>query len=161
MMRTALQELRDVDSSSPKFNELLSQITSNFDKFEDDGNLWCSSKAVSRKDKDHEFIGYTFKRKKVVVCVGWMYRIRLDWIRFLAFCCMAWYGVEVTQCVKSQDVVRAALTAEMFGMSTPPGPASKRPHNDCPSPCRDAQLAGAMASVFRVDVDDLSNELGE
>ncbi|CAE7499703.1 STK38L, partial [Symbiodinium microadriaticum] len=63
-MKSALQELRDVDSSSPKFRSLLAQITTNFDKFEDDGNLWCSSKAVTRKDRDHEFIGYTFKRKK-------------------------------------------------------------------------------------------------
>jgi hypothetical protein len=64
-MKPALQELRDIDPSSPAYPSLIARITSNFDKLHDDGNLWCASRAVSRKDKDHEFIGYTFKRKKV------------------------------------------------------------------------------------------------
>lgn len=65
-MKAALQELRDIDPSSDRYKALISQITANFDKFHDDGTLWLSSKANTRKDRDHEFIGYTFKRKKVI-----------------------------------------------------------------------------------------------
>jgi hypothetical protein len=57
--------------------------------------------------------------------------------------------------------VRAALTAEMFGMGAgppgPPGPAAKRPNSGCNDPVGDPQRAGAMASVFRVDMDTLAS----
>jgi len=36
------------------------------DDFHDDGTLWSSSKPIVRKDKDHAFIDYTYKRKKVL-----------------------------------------------------------------------------------------------
>lgn len=65
-MKAALQELKDIDPSSERYKVLLTQITANFDKYHDDGTLWCSTKANTRKDRDHEFIGYTFKRKKVI-----------------------------------------------------------------------------------------------
>jgi hypothetical protein len=64
-MKAALQELRDIDPASDRYKALIAQITANFDKYHDDGTLWLSSKANTRKDRDHEFIGYTFKRKKV------------------------------------------------------------------------------------------------
>jgi hypothetical protein len=52
--------------SPSRYKDLLQQITSNFDHFEDNssGGLWGINKAASRKDKDNQFIGYTFKRKK-------------------------------------------------------------------------------------------------
>lgn len=57
-------------------------------------------------------------------------------------------------------MVRAALTAEMFGMSSappPPGPAAKRPNSGCYDPVGDPQLAGAMASVFKVGMEQLAS----
>eukprot|EP00607_Mallomonas_marina_P010881 CAMPEP_0182422098 /NCGR_PEP_ID=MMETSP1167-20130531/7685_1 /TAXON_ID=2988 /ORGANISM="Mallomonas Sp, Strain CCMP3275" /LENGTH=610 /DNA_ID=CAMNT_0024599849 /DNA_START=315 /DNA_END=2147 /DNA_ORIENTATION=+ len=66
-MRSLLQELKDMDPSNPQYSRLVAQITANFDKFKEDGTIWGASKAVSRKDKDNQFIGYTYKRKKDVV----------------------------------------------------------------------------------------------
>lgn len=70
-MQAALTELRGLDTSLPtsskRQEDLLSVITSNFDKFHDDGTLWSSSKPNVRKDKDHAFVDYTYKRKKDVV----------------------------------------------------------------------------------------------
>ena len=62
-----MNELKDVtkDQHPVRYQQLLQQITANFDSFEDDGKcLWGSNKTASRKDKDNQFIGYTFKRKK-------------------------------------------------------------------------------------------------
>mmetsp|Transcript_21607 Transcript_21607/g.36355 ORF Transcript_21607/g.36355 Transcript_21607/m.36355 type:complete len:587 (-) Transcript_21607:242-2002(-) len=66
-MQAALSELRTIDSDSKEYPALLERITSNFDDFHDDGTLWSSSKPIVRKDKDHAFIDYTYKRKKDVV----------------------------------------------------------------------------------------------
>jgi hypothetical protein len=49
------------------------------DKFHDDGTLWSSSKPIVRKDKDHAFIDYTYKRKKVSSFCGCMYTV-LDFV---------------------------------------------------------------------------------
>lgn len=116
-MKTTLQDLRDMDPSSERYKSLISQITANFDKYHDDGTLWLSSKANTRKDRDHEFIGYTFKRKKV---------------------CISLFSSDLCK-----DVVRAALTADTFGMGDspsgsslrgPPEPAPKRPHSQYNTP---------------------------
>ncbi len=65
-MTEILREICDTDTRLPRYNDLLSQLTSNFDKFKDDGTLWNNTKAIVRKDKDNQFIGYTYKRKKVI-----------------------------------------------------------------------------------------------
>lgn len=67
-MQSALMEMRTIDPSKhERYSELVEIITSNFDKLDDDGTLWSSSKPNVRKDKDHAFIDYTFRRKKDVV----------------------------------------------------------------------------------------------
>jgi hypothetical protein len=62
-----LTELKDSDHTSPQYPGLIQQITANFDDFKDNGVIWGrgGAKAITRKDKDDQFIGYTFKRKKV------------------------------------------------------------------------------------------------
>ena len=45
----------------------IKQITANFDDFTEDGPMWGGSKVVTRKDKDNQFIGYTYKRPKVII----------------------------------------------------------------------------------------------
>ena len=62
-----LTELKDADHTSPQYSKLVSQITENFDDFKDNGQVWGrgGAKAITRKDKDDQFIGYTYKRKKV------------------------------------------------------------------------------------------------
>jgi serine/threonine kinase 38 len=65
-LKSLLSELKNVDHTSTQYVPLIRQITSNFDNFKEDGTIWGSNiKTVSRKDKDNQFIGYTFKRKKV------------------------------------------------------------------------------------------------
>lgn len=67
-MKSLLHQLRDVSASDPCYPSLVSAITANFDRIQDKGPLWgMNSKVVIRKDKDNEFVGYTFKRKKDVV----------------------------------------------------------------------------------------------
>jgi len=64
-MKSLLNELSTIDKSDPSYSTLVSQITANFDEFNDDGVPWGASRHITRKDKDNQFIGYTFKRKKV------------------------------------------------------------------------------------------------
>jgi len=66
-MKTLLQELKVKSHSDSDYLNLIKQITANFDEFAEDGPMWRSSKSVTRKDKDNQFIGYTFKRKKDVI----------------------------------------------------------------------------------------------
>jgi serine/threonine protein kinase len=66
-MKSLIAELRDVDTKSPNYQSLVQQITANFDDFKDDCSHWGTSKSVVRKDRDDQFIGYTYKRKKDVV----------------------------------------------------------------------------------------------
>ena len=63
-----LTELKDSDHTSPQYPGLIQQITANFDDFKDNGVIWGrgGAKAITRKDKDDQFIGYTYKRKKVL-----------------------------------------------------------------------------------------------
>ena len=65
-----LTELKDSDHTSPQYADLIQQITANFDDFKDNGVVWGrgGTKAITRKDKDDQFIGYTYKRKKVLLC---------------------------------------------------------------------------------------------
>lgn len=62
-----LKELKDAEHTSPKYSSLIQQITANFDAFQDNGSIWGrgNAKVITRKDKDDQFIGYTYKRKKV------------------------------------------------------------------------------------------------
>ena len=62
-----LTELKDSDHTSPQYADLIQQITANFDDFKENGVVWGrgGAKAITRKDKDDQFIGYTYKRKKV------------------------------------------------------------------------------------------------
>lgn len=67
-LKSLLSELRDLDPHSSQYLPLIRQLTSNFDEFKEDGTIWGSNiKSEVRKDKDNQFIGYTFKRKKDVV----------------------------------------------------------------------------------------------
>ena len=65
-----LTELKDSDHTSPQYADLIQQITANFDDFKDNGVVWGrgGTKTITRKDKDDQFIGYTYKRKKVLLC---------------------------------------------------------------------------------------------
>ena len=92
-LKTLLTELKSLDHSSAEYTPLIKQITSNFDNFKEDGTIWGSNiKTVSRKDKDNQFIGYTFKRKKVChhISVSLMRKFN-----FLVGCCanhvVRWY----------------------------------------------------------------------
>ena len=65
-MKSLLTDLKSLDPTSPEYIPLIRQLTSNFDDFKEDGTIWGSNiKSEVRKDKDNQFIGYTFKRKKV------------------------------------------------------------------------------------------------
>jgi serine/threonine protein kinase len=63
-MRSLLQEVATCELGSPRMTKLLQQITANFDDFQDDSGVWGGAKHTSRRDKDHQFIGYTYKRRK-------------------------------------------------------------------------------------------------
>lgn len=65
-MGSLLEELRHTEPSTPRYDDLISQVTANFDDFKEEGPIW-GGKAVIRKDKDNQFIGYTYKRKKEVI----------------------------------------------------------------------------------------------
>lgn len=68
--------MRDIDPASPEYIPVIKQLTSNFDDFKEDGTIWGSNiKAEVRKDKDNQFIGYTFKRKKVWLLLSIRLRI--------------------------------------------------------------------------------------
>jgi hypothetical protein len=66
-IKPILNELKDVDSTSPEYHELITELTRNFDEFPDNGTVWGkgTAKAVTRVDTNDQFIGYTFKRQKV------------------------------------------------------------------------------------------------
>lgn len=66
-MQSLLNDLRLRSPSDPHYGELVQQITANFDDFKDEGAMWAPSRTVTRKDKDNQFLGYTYKRKKEVV----------------------------------------------------------------------------------------------
>jgi serine/threonine protein kinase len=65
-MRHLLGELKLTERGSPRFPQLINQITANFDDFPEDGGVWGSGKHTSRRDKDNQFIGYTYRRRKTV-----------------------------------------------------------------------------------------------
>jgi len=67
-MKALLAQLREVSASDEAYPTLVSEITANFDRIQDNGPVWgFNSKVVVRKDKDDAFVGYTFKRKKDVI----------------------------------------------------------------------------------------------
>ena len=85
-LKEVLSELQDVDNTSPRYHNLIQQLTANFDQFPDDGSVWGkgsmsqagsnpaakaaltpSAVASQTKPLDDQFIGYTYKRKKDVV----------------------------------------------------------------------------------------------
>jgi hypothetical protein len=69
-MKSLLAELGEVEQGSPRYAALLHDITKNFDEYRDDGTVWGkgSNKVATKVDnKDDQFIGYTFKRKKVCI----------------------------------------------------------------------------------------------
>lgn len=60
-----LRELPEPAASDPRYPDLVSEVTKNFDSFEDDaGAHWAigSSRAGPHQQRDNEFIGYTFRR---------------------------------------------------------------------------------------------------
>lgn len=66
-MKGVLKQICHMEKGDSMYDGVLAQLTSNFDKYKDDGNLWNSTKVNTRKDKDSEFVGYTYKRKKVLL----------------------------------------------------------------------------------------------
>ena len=99
-MKELMSELRETESTSPRFGALIKSITANFDEFKENGGMGnspmplhaaspptidTSSKQIGgpaagvdlsvgspilRKDKDDAFLGYTYKRKTVSVMCG-------------------------------------------------------------------------------------------
>jgi serine/threonine protein kinase len=71
VLRAMLEDLRQVPKEDVRYRPLLEQITANFDDFpETEGGLGAvgGGGAAGRKEKGHEFIGYTYKRgSKLVV----------------------------------------------------------------------------------------------
>ena len=85
-----LTELKDSDHTSPQYADLIQQITANFDDFKENGVVWGrgGAKAITRKDKDDQFIGYTYKRKKVSVyclCLSLQHSIKIIFTKIKLF----------------------------------------------------------------------------
>ena len=67
-VKSLMTKIREVDPAKPEEKmALVEELTCNFDRFEENGTMWGASKTLRRRDKDTEFIGYTFKRKKDLV----------------------------------------------------------------------------------------------
>ncbi|CAM9893538.1 unnamed protein product, partial [Discosporangium mesarthrocarpum] len=58
-------QLKTMETSDPRLPSAVEILTANFDKFTDNGGLrWEKvARAAPRRDKDNDFIGYTYKRK--------------------------------------------------------------------------------------------------
>jgi hypothetical protein len=58
-----LEQVRLLDKEDPRLASAVAALTANFEKFEESG-LWEQPNRVAhRRDKDQNFIGYTYKRK--------------------------------------------------------------------------------------------------
>jgi serine/threonine protein kinase len=70
-MLKVMNDMRGMDHRSPEYLAMLEQLTINFDRFEDTDEPWGpSNKIARRRDRDNQFIGYTYKRPKDVVKVA-------------------------------------------------------------------------------------------
>jgi len=65
VLRELIDNLKTIRTDDARFQPLIQQITANFDDFPDT-NGWGANKTTTRKDKNNDFIGYTYKRKKKV-----------------------------------------------------------------------------------------------
>lgn len=63
-MSAVMEQLRGMSKGAPGFDRLVGCLIKNFEKVEDTG-LWDqTSRAEHRRDKEQNFIGYTYKRKQ-------------------------------------------------------------------------------------------------
>jgi len=64
VLRELIANVRKLDRKDARFYPLLHQITANFDDFAEQNNsVYGMGKSNARKDKNNDFIGYTYKRK--------------------------------------------------------------------------------------------------
>ncbi len=62
-----IEKCKYMDEDDPKFQSIINQITTNFDDLKEEKHgQWGSDKRVARRDNDHNFIGYTYKRPSIV-----------------------------------------------------------------------------------------------
>ncbi len=62
-----MEKSKYVQEDDVNFQKIISQITANFDDLKEEKNYqWGGEKRVGRRDNDHNFIGYTYKRPSVV-----------------------------------------------------------------------------------------------
>jgi serine/threonine protein kinase len=59
-----LAQLHNMDKNQAGFNDVVTALTANFEKFEESGLWEQPNRAAHRRDKDQNFIGYTYKRKE-------------------------------------------------------------------------------------------------
>mmetsp|Transcript_614 Transcript_614/g.860 ORF Transcript_614/g.860 Transcript_614/m.860 type:complete len:560 (-) Transcript_614:77-1756(-) len=59
-----LEKLRNMDSNAADFESVVNALTANFEKFEESGLWEQPNRSAHRRDKDTNFIGYTYKRKE-------------------------------------------------------------------------------------------------
>lgn len=54
-----------MDATDPRRPTAIDAVTSNFDKFSDNGEVrWeKAARVAQRRDRDNDFIGYTYKRR--------------------------------------------------------------------------------------------------
>ncbi|CAM9755053.1 unnamed protein product, partial [Phaeothamnion confervicola] len=63
-MASLLEQVKALDASDARLPAVVNQITANFDDFEEeDASRFGGSKKNGRRDKDNDFVGYTYKRK--------------------------------------------------------------------------------------------------
>ena len=55
--------LQSCDRGSAQFEAIVGRITANFEQFQESGLWEAPNRAAHRRDKDQNFIGYTYKRK--------------------------------------------------------------------------------------------------
>ncbi|CAM9204471.1 unnamed protein product [Choristocarpus tenellus] len=64
-IKSVMSQMKSMSNSDPRLPAAVELLTANFDKFTDNGGLrWEKvARAAPRRDKDNDFIGYTYKRK--------------------------------------------------------------------------------------------------
>jgi serine/threonine kinase 38 len=63
-MSSLLDQIKVLEARDPRLSATVNQLTANFDDFEEeDQSRWGGQKKVGRRDKDNNFVGYTYNRK--------------------------------------------------------------------------------------------------
>ncbi len=65
-MTDLMEQCKDLETDDERFKKIIHKITANFDDIkEEKDNQWGGEKRVNRRDNDHNFIGYTYKRPSI------------------------------------------------------------------------------------------------